>query len=277
MRLPIPPSAHTTEQIAVEPDFRSMQACPPGSVCSWVDHVREPGLFAFALRFAVRVAGIGIRLANRPIGAVTDGKATMNEASPDSVDMPQGRSELGRILGLDGPVPEGMWTAALADEDYARALLTCRDPTRLQHLLRHPPSVPGSDLSAAALIAHGAKALARWGRAGFVEVDEETRLRRLAVCGHCPHLRPGPQGKGTALLQTVAGLGLRDKSVCGLCGCLLARKSRLPSESCPAPHPTEPGLTRWGEPTPVVTPPPPRAASRKGTNKGKGRRAAPDS
>ncbi|MFF2962411.1 hypothetical protein ACFVT1_26520 [Streptomyces sp. NPDC057963] len=176
----------------------------------------------------------------------------MNDASPDRAGMPEGCSELGRILGLDGPVPEGAWTAALADEDYARALLTCRDPTQLQHLLRCPPPTPGGDLSSAALIAHSAKALARWSRTGFVEVDKETRRRRLTACGHCPYLRPGPQGKGTALLQTVAGIGVRDKSVCGLCGCLLARKARLPSESCPAPHPTEPGLTRWGEPTPVV-------------------------
>ncbi|WP_380280451.1 hypothetical protein [Kitasatospora purpeofusca] len=205
-----------------------------------------------------------------------DGKATMSDASPDSAGMPQGCGELGRILGLDGPVSEGVWAAALADEGYARALLTCQDPTRLQHLLRYPPrAITGGGLSAAALIAHGAKALARWSRAGFVEVDEETRLRRLAVCGHCPYLRPGPQGKGTALLQTVAGIGLRDKSVCGLCGCLLARKSRLPSESCPAPHPTEPGLTRWGEPTPVVAQAPPQTPVREETKKGK--RAAPDS
>ncbi|MFE4512750.1 hypothetical protein ACFRMQ_00945 [Kitasatospora sp. NPDC056783] len=195
--------------------------------------------------------------------------------------MPQGCRELGRILGLDGPVPEGVWAAALADEEYARALLTCRDPTRLQQLLRCPPDATGSDLSAAALIAHGAQALARWSRTGFVEVDEETRRRRLAACAHCPYLRPGPQGKGTALLQTVAGIGLRDKSVCGLCGCLLARKSRLPSESCPAPHPTEPGLTRWDEPTPVVAQAPlrapARARTRKGTDKDKGNRAAPES
>ncbi|MFE6104962.1 hypothetical protein ACFVQ4_34145 [Streptomyces laurentii] len=200
----------------------------------------------------------------------------MNDVSPDSAGLPQGCGELGRILGLDGPVPEAVWRAALADEEYARALLTCRDPSRLQRLLKYPPPVVETmDLSAAALVARGAKALARWGRAGFVEVDEETRRRRLAACGRCPYLRSGSQGKGASVLQAVVGLGVRDKSVCGLCGCLLARKSRLPSESCPAPHPTEPGLTRWGEPTPVVPPSLPDAVEPAEPPDGEGKREAP--
>jgi Zn ribbon nucleic-acid-binding protein len=36
--------------------------------------------------------------------------------------------------------------------------------------------------------------------------------------------------------------------VCGLCGCAIARKARLASEQCPAPHQERPGFTRWGEP-----------------------------
>lgn len=36
--------------------------------------------------------------------------------------------------------------------------------------------------------------------------------------------------------------------ICGLCGCVAAKKARLPHEACPGPDPRDPTQTRWGEP-----------------------------
>jgi hypothetical protein len=155
------------------------------------------------------------------------------------VPMPDQCEELGRILGLDGPVAEQVLYAALDDEAYARNLLLCRrQPALLAHLLEHPPERPRRQTKAE-LAARGAGALVRWARTGFTVVDGATYERRLAACERCPDLQ-----------RTDAG-----NRVCARCGCRVDWKARLSSESCPASDPGAPELTRWREPTPAQASP----------------------
>ncbi|MGW2154513.1 hypothetical protein [Nonomuraea sp. NPDC001699] len=155
---------------------------------------------------------------------------------------------MGRVLGLDEAVPEEVLRAALIDENYAANLLTCRrHPELLQHLLSNPPKRQ-AEMPVHDLVARAGGALVRWARTGFTHVDDETLQRRMAACERCPELRNAPQSPGRRALYTIATLGLDDKSLCGKCGCAVVRKARLTSETCPAPDPSNPEMTRWQEP-----------------------------
>jgi hypothetical protein len=170
-------------------------------------------------------------------------KSTMTD------DLIDERTEMARILGLGEPVPGSALRAALTDRTYANNLLAARrDPAMLRLLLANPPHRSGAEIPLRQLVSGAAAAFTRWAKTGFTVVDEATRARRAQACGRCPELT-GP-GSGTArrLLHTVSAAGLDDKTICGLCGCPIARKLRLASESCPAPHPDNPALTRWDHP-----------------------------
>jgi hypothetical protein len=117
----------------------------------------------------------------------------------------------------------------------------------MRPLLEHPPtpSAPSSASSSGpALAARAAKALVRWSATGFTVVDDATLQRRRAACARCPH-----QIEATRH-PTLYGLiaDSEHPKVCGLCGCAIARKTKLTSEHCPAEDETRPGFTRWGEP-----------------------------
>jgi hypothetical protein len=172
------------------------------------------------------------------------------------------RARFGRALGWAEPVPVGAFMRALQDESYCSYLIASRDaPGFLRPLLEDPaneryaPSAaqaqaPGSQ-SNVALAGRAAKALARWGRAGFSTADEETVARREAACLACPHLSEPRAALQRMLPGRPAGAepGRRTgEKVCSMCGCQVARKMRLPSESCPQEDPLRPGYTRWGEP-----------------------------
>lgn len=158
------------------------------------------------------------------------------------------RAELGAILGLEAPVEERVLVAAVNHPSYASNLLVARGaPDMLAMLLASPPAPsPQPPPTTADLLRHGAEALARWAATGFTTVDPETKRRRLEACEACPHLKsPASQH---ALLRSLAGTAAGRRNVCSLCGCPVPRKASMASETCPAPHPTEPGLNRWSEP-----------------------------
>ncbi len=166
---------------------------------------------------------------------------------PDSVELEEHCAELGALLGLDGPVAHAVVLRAGSDPDYARNLMLCRDNPMLRGVLLEqaqaapaPAEVPGS----AALAVRAAKALLAWGRTGFGTADETMLAERLAACTACPDLRSAPD----RLAYKLAGKALRD-GVCGLCGCLVARKARMLDERCPSgAAPDRPGYNRWGQP-----------------------------
>jgi hypothetical protein len=185
--------------------------------------------------------------------------------------MPELCARLGEALGLDGPAPESVLLRAADDPGFADDLLTCRGtPGFLRALFEAPatrayerespgaaapgyggqPEPAGHQHSTRELAGRAATAFVRWGKAGFTRVDEETLGRREAACLACPHLQePSLAAQRAIPAREADRLGQRTgHRVCGLCGCNVGKKMRLPTESCPGPHPTEPGLTRWGEP-----------------------------
>ncbi|TDD26654.1 hypothetical protein E1287_36150 [Actinomadura sp. KC06] len=165
-----------------------------------------------------------------------------------SDDLLTQRTEMARVLGLNEPVPESVLRAALADDSYATNLLICRRrPDLLQHLLDKPPQRTDRDIPARELLAKGTAALARWARTGFSVVDEATYARRTQACRQCPSLRQPESSGARRALRAVSTAGLDDKAMCGMCGCTISQKARLPTEQCPARHPDDPGKTRWGE------------------------------
>jgi hypothetical protein len=149
--------------------------------------------------------------------------------------------------------------AALDDPTYAHNLLICRsEPVFLKHLLAHPPKRPAmpspeqvhTDQSNLALIARASKALARWAKTGFSVVDDKVLERRENACLDCPNLVAPTKllQKLVASHQAVETIGQRTgHKICDLCGCNVSKKIRLSTESCPAKHPTQPGMTRWSE------------------------------
>ncbi|MBZ5788750.1 hypothetical protein K8353_01395 [Burkholderia contaminans] len=174
------------------------------------------------------------------------------DTSTETGDTVRQRAEMAALLGLDEPVSEQVFEAAIADETYAHHLLTCREePAFLQHLLAHPPARQPAAQQAghdtATLLRGAAQSLARWAKTGFSTVGAEVYQRRLAACGACPYLRKPPAGRN-ALLYAIAGAAADEQGVCGQCGCVVAVKARRSSDTCPASHPDTPGVNRWNEP-----------------------------
>ena len=147
------------------------------------------------------------------------------------------REQLGQWLGLDAPVSEAVWEAAVENEEYAQNLMLARHSGHLLNaLLASPPPVT---FSHAELVQRAGKAFARWARSGFSTVDQGVLALREETCLACDKLqRPAAllQKLVTSAPQPVIGKRAAD-SICGVCGCSISKKIRLASESCP--------LGRW--------------------------------
>lgn len=161
-------------------------------------------------------------------------------------------SRMGTFLGLDEQVPENAMHRAIEDQDYANNLIMCRDaPGFLKVLLNDPVNGQYAKVSNTALIKKATGAFLRWGKAGFSVVSEEILETRENACLGCEYIS-APQTVLQKLVTSKATeqIGKRVADcVCKLCGCSLSKKIRLPSESCPAVHPENSQLNRWGEPT----------------------------
>lgn len=82
--------------------------------------------------------------------------------------------------------------------------------------------------------------------AGIDRADDETIRARLLTCAGCPQLERNP------LLHLPPGAsGVSPASRCRACGCFVAAKARLASESCPEgrwlPPQTPPGERESGD------------------------------
>ncbi|WP_279358313.1 hypothetical protein [Methylobacterium indicum] len=151
---------------------------------------------------------------------------------------------LAEALDLPG-LPRAAAERAAVDPLYLHGLVARRDaPEAVARLIAEPcgTSLPKwAPRPTPVLIAGAAYALARWAAAGFGQVSPEAAERRRRACLACPELRaPG----GRAIHRLVGATG----GVCRLCSCAVERKAMLPTESCPAPAPDDPALSRWGEP-----------------------------
>ena len=168
------------------------------------------------------------------------------------------REELAAWLGFEGSITREALVAAIVLPRYRQQLEMARgSPEAVRWLLERPPKLPGSaatmagihddetvpNLGLGALVARASASLAAWGGSGFATVDSATRSRRLDACGRCPHLADPPSSG----VQRIIKLARPEAKVCGLCGCIVAAKARMASESCPAVDPNDPSRTRWGE------------------------------
>lgn len=156
--------------------------------------------------------------------------------------------EFGKFLGLDYPVSIKALEAAVQDQDYARNLLNCKNsPVFLEQLLKNPPETGKSfqvEKSNLELFEKAGRALLKWAGTGFTTVDKVVLERREQACLSCPNLKDPPD----KLLYKLTAAVLKEKRICGLCGCNVHNKMQLPTESCPGIHPDDPTITRWGEP-----------------------------
>ena len=157
--------------------------------------------------------------------------------------------EFGKILGLDEPVSESVLNAALSDSSYAHNLLTSRrSPTFLRHLLDNPPTdgiakIKPEEKSDVQLLKQISVAMWNWSKTGFSTVDDAVFQKRRDACMQCPNLEDVPD----KLLYKVISGNDSNQKICSLCGCAVAKKARLSSESCPDKHPNQSGLSRWEE------------------------------
>jgi hypothetical protein len=185
---------------------------------------------------------------NQQIPDMNAGHAALG-LPPNTETLEEQCLEFGQALGLDRAVSVEVLEAALRDETYAHHLLASRrSPSMLKYLLAHPPKQKSSvaenpRFSNIDLAKRAAKALLRWGAVGFSVVDQTTLERRRAACSSCPHLIDPPD----MLVYELAGIG-EEQKICGLCGCSVRKKMKVPTESCPDHHPEMTGMNRWGEP-----------------------------
>ncbi len=94
------------------------------------------------------------------------------------------------------------------------------------------------ELLTGALAAH-----AKWAAAGFEIVDETTFTKRMETCFSCEHYIDAP----STPLYKVATVGFDEKKICGVCGCVVAKKARYATGHCPMPHEEKSGLNKWEE------------------------------
>jgi tetratricopeptide (TPR) repeat protein len=87
-------------------------------------------------------------------------------------------------------------------------------------------------------------AIWNWAKSGFAVVDPETFQFRYNHCLQCPNVADAPQ----KLLYRVIAVNNSEEKMCTVCGCIVSKKARIASETCPDPHPTIHGMNRWEEP-----------------------------
>jgi hypothetical protein len=161
------------------------------------------------------------------------------------------RGGLGDYLGLEGPVPSEVLNRAINDKLFAHNLMVCRNNRRyLDMLLRDPkneafrPPELVLDRGNMHLLGKAARAFVNWGKGGFAKVDEETFNQRFGACQVCPHLVEAPN----RFLYKIKLSRDVDNRVCSACGCVAARKAKLPTERCPVADPNNLSVNRWGQP-----------------------------
>ncbi|QNR24553.1 hypothetical protein [Croceimicrobium hydrocarbonivorans] len=176
-----------------------------------------------------------------------------------SNSFPEMCTRMGAFLGMNEPVPENAMRRAIKDDEYANNLITCRNSVDFLQVLLNDPlnesfseSIEENTHSNGDLALKAVKAMFKWGKAGFSVVDDETLERRENACLSCEHLvKPNKSLQKLVVSQAVDKIGKRAADcTCKLCGCSISKKIKIPTESCPGAHLTQPGYNRWGEKMP---------------------------
>jgi hypothetical protein len=157
------------------------------------------------------------------------------------------RHHVGELINFDGELPDAVINRVLTDEKFALYLVMTKDSPKLQYQLLYNTTLQTKEEKAPSntdLLIKASGSLFKWAKAGFTQISEVAYEKRINACHSCPNLKE-PAKKAVYLASKLAG---GEQSVCGLCGCVAARKAKLPTESCPAQDPVNPSFSRWGEP-----------------------------
>ncbi|WP_318212959.1 MULTISPECIES: hypothetical protein [unclassified Streptomyces] len=156
-----------------------------------------------------------------------------SHASQDASAAPEeSPASIARQLGIPPQrLTESVLTRITEDPFYLHHLEMCRtDPMMLDLLLGPETAEPApSAIRTGELLSRASVAMARWAASGFGRVSDEVHEKRMDACRGCEHLSL----PSTSKLYRLTGTAAREKSVCGLCGCDVRRKTKLPTESCP--------------------------------------------
>lgn len=172
----------------------------------------------------------------------------------------EAQSKLGEILDLNGPAPVAVTLRVLIDSGFAEKLVTMRkfpdwrdrflaDPTNAAFELTADPLAQSEENaysvnSTVALIKKSSASLLRWGAAGFQKAEPAIVEKRKAACLSCDQLVESPSSLPYQIARSFAG---SDRRTCAACGCVVAKKILMITETCPLADPDDPNHSRWGD------------------------------
>ena len=144
--------------------------------------------------------------------------------------------EFSEYLGLNEPLPGSVLRRAREEDRFAAWLIMSRNQKSLLNVLIDDPrnaafSRPEDfePVSSLKLAGKAGLALLKWGGDGFKNVPVKVREERLASCETCPRLIEAPDFSAYKIRFSSDS----DHRVCSACGCVISRKIRLATESCP--------------------------------------------
>ncbi|MEM8501879.1 MAG: hypothetical protein AAF716_01850 [Cyanobacteria bacterium P01_D01_bin.1] len=186
---------------------------------------------------------------------------TLLEPTYKAETIGEARDRLGDLLELGEPATTAVTLRVLAESAFAEKLIAVRkfpewrdrlltDPTNSAYEPMDQPSDENEGnarpvTSTVALVKKSSVALLRWGASGFQKTAPVIAEQRKAACMGCDQLTDPPNSMPYQITKAFAG---SDRRICAACGCVVAKKIQMATESCPLADPADPNLTRWGEP-----------------------------
>lgn len=171
------------------------------------------------------------------------------DVSSDEIPFEEIGRQLQTLLGLERPLADNIVLAVVDDPLLLHHLIVVKNEPALFKMLL-TSALPAetkatAEVGGAQLTLRAANAFLKWASSGFGLVSEAQYKQRLDACSCCPHYVAPPNTPLYRLAKAVGSTG-GDK-ICDLCGCVVAKKARLPTETCPDSSATQPGYNRWGE------------------------------
>jgi len=153
------------------------------------------------------------------------------------------------ILGEDGTVS---WEELIASFNDPDKLALLYDPGRSVDEIKDiitsdadsSKEIHAGDLSSPQIVAKGLAAFWKWAKTGFELAEPAQYEARINACTNCEYYRDAPDMPIYRLVSKVT----KSNKICGVCGCMVEKKARIISGTCPAAHQAQPGLSRWEEP-----------------------------
>ncbi|MEM9567474.1 MAG: hypothetical protein AAF974_04130 [Cyanobacteria bacterium P01_E01_bin.34] len=172
----------------------------------------------------------------------------------------EARDRLGKLLGLANPATTAVTLRVLADSTYAEKLASVRKfPAWRDRLLAEPkneafapPDRPLDEdevnarpvTSTVALVKKSSAALLRWAAAGFKKTEPEIVEQRKTACLSCDQLVEPPSSFPYEVTKVFSD---GDRRICAACGCVVAKKILMATETCPLADIEDKDRTRWGD------------------------------